>query len=79
MTGLWGAELWDRAEVVVARSLAEAEDLGSMLPRFLKDRGEVEREYARALRKLVTKYLVKKEGKETTQSQGFRWAGEEQG
>ena len=39
--------------------------------RYLKDRGEVEREYAKALRKLVAKYQLK-EGKregsaETTQ------------
>ena len=27
--------------------------------RYLKDRGEVEREYAKALRKLVAKYQVK--------------------
>ena len=73
----WGSELWDRAEVVVAQTLADTEELSTALPRFLKDRGEVEREYAKALRKLVTKYQVK-EGKkentssETTQSQGFR-------
>jgi len=61
----------------VAQTLADTEELSTALPRFLKDRGEVEREYAKALRKLVTKYQVK-EGKkentssETTQSQGFR-------
>jgi len=72
----WGSDLWDRGEVVITRTLAEADELGTALPRYLKDRGEVEREYAKALRKLVAKYQVKegkKEGStETTQSQGFK-------
>jgi len=72
----WGSDLWDRGEVVITRTLAEADELGTALPRYLKERGEVEREYAKALRKLVAKYQVK-EGKregstETTQSQGFK-------
>jgi len=72
----WGSDLWDRGEVVITRTLAEADELGTALPRYLKDRGDVEREYAKALRKLVAKYQVK-EGKregstETTQSQGFK-------
>ena len=77
-------------QVVITRTLAEAEELGTALPRwfylsyfnrfdwdvwkgywlnawhscliilyrYLKDRGEVEREYAKALRKLVAKYQV---------------------
>ena len=74
--GGWGSELWDRAELVVSRTLQQTEELGAGLPRFLKDRGEVEREYAKALRKLVAKYSGregKREGEETSQSQGFRY------
>ena len=71
--GGWGSELWDRAELVVSRTLQQTEELGAGLPRFLKDRGEVEREYAKALRKLVAKYEGR-EGKreDTSQSKGFR-------
>ena len=86
------SQLCDKAnfQVVITRTLAEAEELGTALPRwfyfsyfnrydwdvwksywlndwrscliilyrYLKDRGEVEREYAKALRKLVAKYQV---------------------
>ena len=74
--GGWGSELWDRAELVVRETLQQTEELGAGLPRFLKERGEVEREYAKALRKLVAKYggkEGKREGEETSQSQGFRY------
>ena len=52
------------------------EDLSSVYSKFIKDRAEVEREYAKNLRKLVGKYNDKTEGtkrsKETSQAKGFR-------
>lgn len=53
------------------------EDLSSVYSKFIKDRAEIEREYAKNLRKLVGKYNDKTEtgrkSKETSQAKGFRW------
>ena len=50
--------------------------MSSVYSKFIKDRAEVEREYAKNLRKLVTKYNDKTEtgrkNKETSQAKGFR-------
>ena len=46
-----------------------------MLAKFVREKGEVEKEYAKNIRKLVAKYTNKienKNGKETSQSKGFR-------
>ena len=52
------------------------EDLSSVYSKFIKDRAEVEREYAKNLRKLVSKYNDKtdtgRKSKETSQAKGFR-------
>lgn len=54
------------------------EELGTVFARFLKDRAEIERDYAKNMRKLVNKYSDKttenKKTKETSQAKGFRWA-----
>ena len=54
------------------------EELGTVYARFIKDRAEVEREYAKNMRKLVNKYSDKtnenKKSKESTQAKGFRYA-----
>ena len=53
------------------------EELGTVFARFLKERAELERDYAKNMRKLVTKYTDKttesKKARETTQAKGFRW------
>ena len=53
------------------------DELSSVYARFIKDRAEVERDYAKNIRKLVNKYSEKaseanKKVKETTQAKGFR-------
>ena len=52
------------------------EELGTVYARFLKERAEIERDYAKNLRKLVGKYSDKtsdnKKSKETSQAKGFR-------
>ena len=52
------------------------EDLTSVYSKFIKDRAEIEREYAKNLRKLVSKYNDKtdtgRKSKETSQAKGFR-------
>ena len=54
------------------------EELGTVYARFIKDRAEIEREYAKNMRKLVNKYSDKtnenKKCKESTQAKGFRYA-----
>ena len=61
---------------VVSHVSRGGEDLSSVYSKFIKDRAEVEREYAKNLRKLVGKYNDKTEGtkrsKETSQAKGFR-------
>ena len=51
------------------------EDLANIYAKFVRDRAEVEREYAKSIRKLVSKYTEKtdiKKGKECSQARGFR-------
>jgi len=79
---VWGSELWDRYDGVLAHVSRGTEELGGQYAKYVRERGEVEREYARALRKLVTRHQAciqprPKENKkeklvETTQVSGFR-------
>jgi len=73
----WGTELWDRLDATVAHNKKEIADLEAVFGRFLKDRGEIEKEYAKALRKLVSNYCPKEPKKdsveeETSQTKAFR-------
>ena len=70
----WGEELWDGVEGVLGEVVSQADQLGQAYARFVKERGEVEREYAKNLRRLVGKY---REGKNTgeedsCQTKGFK-------
>ena len=51
------------------------DELGSVYAKYVRERGEVEREYARALRKLVAKHQPKDQKKvqETTQVTQLTW------
>jgi hypothetical protein len=74
--GTWGNELWDRYFCVLNHVNRGGDELSSILAKFVKERGEVEKEYAKNIRKLVTKFANKtetKQGKETSQSKGFRY------
>ena len=72
----WGVELWDGVESVVGEVTDQADQMGQVYAKFIKERGEVEREYARSLRKLVGKYSDKDEKKnsedDSSQTRGFR-------
>ena len=71
----WGSELWDRYSCVLSHVTRGGDELSSVFAKFIKERGEVEKEYARSVRKLVTKYQHKtenKQDKETTEAKGFR-------
>jgi len=82
MTG-WGTELWDRYNEVMSHVSRGGEELGTVFARFIKERAELERDYAKNMRKLVNKYTDKttesKKTRETTQARGFRLFLQEMG
>ena len=59
----WGEELWDRYPDVHRHVTSGWDELVSVLAKYVKERGEVENEYAKNIRKLVTKYTKKLEEK----------------
>ena len=72
----WGEELWDRVEGVLGEVGSQADQLGQVYARFIRERGEVEREYAKNLRKLVMKFSdgQKTEEEDSSQIKGFRYS-----
>jgi len=52
----WGTELWDRGDALLAATYGFSDELNNVLGKFLKERGELEREYAKGLRKLISKF-----------------------
>ena len=70
----WGEELWDGAESVLGEVVSQADQLGQVYARFIKERGDVEREYAKNLRRLVGKYCEGKKTEEmdSCQTKGFK-------
>ena len=73
--GSWGSELWDRYSCVLSHVTRGGEDMAGVYAKYVKERGEIEREYARSVKKCVSKYTNKaasKQSKETTQAKGFR-------
>jgi hypothetical protein len=68
----WGSGLWDGYSSVLSHVTRGCEDLSSVFGKFIKEKGDMEMEYAKNIRKLVSKYSYKMEGKETTQANGFR-------
>ena len=59
----WGPELWDRYPCVLNHVTSGADELSAVLAKMVKERGEVEKEYAKNIRKLVTKYTNKIENR----------------
>ena len=57
----WGEELWDRYPGVYRHVTSGWDELVSVFAKYVKERGEVENEYAKNIRKLVTKYTNKLE------------------
>ena len=76
----WGSELWDRHSCVLSHVTSGAEELSTVFAKFVKERGDLEREHARCVRRLVIKYQQKMESKrmegaeETSCKTAFRWA-----
>ena len=57
--GTWGSELWDSYSCVLSHVNKGGDELSSVLAKFVKERGEVEKEYSKNMRRLVTKYTNK--------------------
>ena len=75
--GTWGSELWDTYSCVLSHVSRGGDELSTVFGKFIRELGEVEKEYAKNIKKLVSKYQQKtpqnKQGKETTEAMGFRW------
>lgn len=71
----WGEELWDRLDQVQVHTKKEIQDLENYA-RFIRERSEVEKEYAKNLRALLGRFWPKENKKdkteESTQLKGFR-------
>ena len=57
----WGVELWDCIEEVFNHVTGDMEDVCGVFGKFIKERGDIEKEYAKSLRKLCSKYSVRGE------------------
>ena len=71
----WGSELWDSYSCVLSHVTRGGDELSSVYAKYIKERGDLEKEYAKSIRKLVIKYQQKtenKQDKETTEAKGFR-------
>jgi hypothetical protein len=74
----WGPPLWDRYPCVHSHVTRGGDELSSVFAKMVKERGEVEKEYAKSIRKLVTKYHHKTRqdkrkgnGEETSHTKAF--------
>ena len=73
----WGCDLWDGYDSVLSHLTTRADLMVSVYAQFMKEKAELEKEYAKGLRKLVTKYepvkkKKKEERKESTETSSLR-------
>ena len=55
----WGTELWDKYDDLCGHTQAGIDFMEKSVAEFIKERGKVEKEYAKNLRTLVKKYMPK--------------------
>ena len=55
----WGTELWDKYEDLCGHTSSGIDFLEKSVADFVKERGKVEKEYAKSLRSLIKKYAPK--------------------
>ena len=60
----WGEELWDQFGAVLRYTSDETDELNSVIGKFVKERGDLEKEYAKKLRRLVDRFNPKEKRKE---------------
>ena len=73
----WGPDLWDSYTSVVGHVAKGVNGLVNVYAKFIKEKADLENEYARGLRKLIAKYEPKKikksiENEESTETSSFR-------
>ena len=70
----WGTHLWDKVEEVFVHTSQDNVVLTNCYAKFYKELGEVERDYAKGVRKLCNKYAPKQEtgGNESNRDKCFR-------
>jgi len=73
----WGDELWDQYPVLLDEVTKNEHEITSTLVKFVKERGEMEKEYAKSIRKLVNKFTNRidkkcQDAKETSYGRAFR-------
>ena len=61
----WGQELWDCYDKVCSHVSSGSTNINNTYAKFFKEKAEVEREYAKGLRRLVAKYQQKPSKVET--------------
>jgi hypothetical protein len=65
LTMSWGAELWDEHKRVVGHVTEGVNNLVDVYAKYVKEKAELEKEYAKGLRKLIAMYQPKKFKKNT--------------
>ena len=55
----WGQELWDSYDKVSDHVSLGSSNLANVYAKFFKEKAEVEKEYAKGLRRIVAKYQPK--------------------
>ena len=60
LTMMWGAELWDAHKSVVGHVTEGVNSLVDVYAKYVKEKAELEKEYAKCLRKLIARYQPKK-------------------
>ena len=73
----WGDELWDQYPLLLNEVTKNENEITSTLMKFVKERGEMEKEYAKSIRKLVNKFTNRidkkcQDAKETSYGRAFR-------
>ena len=75
----WGIELWDSYSALVIEVTRNEVEVSGLLSKFVKERGDIERDYAKNVSKMVKKFRnrleVKKRdlGMETSEMEAFRY------
>ena len=73
-TKTWGHHLWDKTEEVFLQAGQEVGLLSGHYTKFYRELGDIEKDYAKSLRKLCNKFFTKQEAgnQELTREKGFR-------
>ena len=70
----WGLHLWDRTEEVFAYTVGDVASLTATYAKFYRELADVEKDYAKGVRKLCNKFAPKQEvgGQESERDRGWR-------